>query len=440
MSSLVSIPPLKKNLLTWWQLGILAPMIFLPLCIAGPEIWPDTEGYLHFALYRPPVYPIFLWLFHGFGKQQLVIAMWVQATLFFLTIVYVSGWLRDRLEMPKILIFLLLFSMIALLDRFLVFNNILSDLISFSLFLLTLTFLVDCFEIINVRKIIWLSIVSSLLILTREQFYYLYPLLFALIFWYIWKKELARKIILSSTIIVLSIVMTFCANRGYHYLVNQGASPVVPGVAVLEQALYLSDYTDHTDFSDATQKNYFIKTIRLLEKRRLTKKTMDVPGIKPFQPMTLDVANQMYNLAYLAITHAAKSNFPLPDFYSYNSAVFIEKLVWKLYTHNLKENILFSTWRIISLMGGIWFFVGFMIAMLCMLLRVILDRAWRPSAKQFFVMISFYLMFSNAVIVGLFSDNESRYFYYTYFLYFCLFGLLASELFIKWSNTQCQRL
>lgn len=425
---------LRNNVLTWWQAGILILMIFIPLYTVGPEIWPDTGGYLHFALYRPPVYPVFLWLFRGFAEQQLVVAMWTQASLFCLTVLYVSYWLRDRLEFPAILIFFLLFSMIALFDRFLVLNNILSDLIAFSLFLLTFTVLVDCFKKFDIKKIVLLSILSNLLILTREQFYYFYPLLMVLIFWYAWKKESIKNIVLSLTVVVFSIIVAICVNRAYHHFVNHSGSSIVPGVAILEQALYLSDYTDHTDFSDIVQKNYFIKTIHLLEDQHLTKKTIDIPNIKPFQPMTLDVTNQMYNLAYLAITRAAKTNFPLPDFYSDGAAIFTGKLVWKLYTHNLRENLLFSIWRIISLMGGVWFFSAFIIVMICMLLRIILDRAWQPTTQQLFVIMAFCVIVGNATVVGLFSDAESRYFYCTYFLYFCLFGLIANELFIKRSK------
>lgn len=422
----------KKNVLSWWQIGILLLLIFVPLYVIGPEIWPDTGGYLNFASYRPLVYPLFLWIFHRLGQYQLVVAMWMQAFLAFLTLLYISYWLYDRLKFPKFLIFFILFLVIALFDRFLVFNNILSDLIAFSFFLLTFILLVDCFSILNIKKIILLSLTTNILILTREQFCYFYLFLGALVIWHIWKQEPIKKILISSAIIIFSIMITLLVNRGYHYFANHRAtSIIIPGVAIIEQALYLSNHTDHTDFRDTMQKNYFEKTIKLLEKNHLTKETMNIPGIKPFQPMTLDVTNQMYNLAYLSIIHVAKTHFPLPNFYSDDSNVFIAKLAEKLYTHNLKKNVVFSSWRIASLMGGIWFFAGFLIVLCSIFLRVIADRSWRPNIKQFFIAISIFVILGNAVIVGLFSDNEVRYFYYTYFLYFCLFGLLASELFIK---------
>lgn len=53
----------RKKILYGIQVAIFILLIFGPLYGSTPEIWPDSDAI------RPPVYPVFLWLFDNVDKS-----------------------------------------------------------------------------------------------------------------------------------------------------------------------------------------------------------------------------------------------------------------------------------------------------------------------------------------------------------------------------------
>src|SRR3990167_5870499 len=80
--------------------------------------------------------------------------------------------------------------------------------ITFPLFIFTFFNLVKCFKRENLKKIVLLNILISLLILARTQFYFFYPIILILIIYHIWKKSSKRFILTSGIIFILFAVFT----------------------------------------------------------------------------------------------------------------------------------------------------------------------------------------------------------------------------------------
>ena len=419
----------KKKLSAWWYVGIIGLLIFVPLYRTSPDIWEDTIGYLNFDSLRPPFYPIFLWLFKGLGRYQLEAAMWVQSILNFLVLLYAGRWLHKRLELPKILItVILVMPIIIFFSHFGMLRNIASEAIAFPFFILTFTLFVDSFKVFDVKKIFFLTIVSNILILTREQFYFFYPLFGLLIAWHLWKHMPLRKIFHGLAIILLSILITAFLNRIYHYSVHhyfKDSSGV--GELFITQALYLSNLDMIKNFDKPLEKNVFEKTIRQLEEERLTRQSAPLALHPPF---TLEIARMHYDLVHDRILAIAKANLPALTS-DYEAGTLFIDMSKTLYIHNMKENFRFYVWRVAYFVGGIWIFFSLLIVFFTIIFNALIDGKWNPTISQVFMAISFYTILANAVFVPLFAHFEIRYCYYSYFLYFILCGLLAKEFLSK---------
>ncbi len=415
----------QKNKLPFWQLGILFCLIFIPLYGASPDIWEDTGAYLYFDAVRPPIYPLFLWLFHRFGQHQLLVAMWVQSLINFLALVYAAYWLHTRLELPKFLIFILLAFSVVLLQHFSVYRSILTEALSFPLFIVAVMFFVDSFKDFNIKKVILLSLTVNVLVLTRGQFYYFYILFFMLIAWHIWKRSPLRKLLVGSLTIIFFITVAMLGNRAYHYVLHKHFSvSSASGAVFIQQAMYLSNLGDAAYFRNPDERLFFEKTMKTLEDKHLTR---DNPPLILRPPIGLGVASEYYERAYFPIMCTVRSNLPSRNLYSYDSSAFLVKISKTLYVHNLKKAGIFYVWRVASFVGGPMFFLGFLIVLISICFRALTDRSWNPTIKQIFVSVSFFIILANAAVIGCCAGTDLRYFYYAYFLYLCLWGLLAKE-------------
>src|SRR5689334_20673593 len=95
----------RAKLFSWSQITILGLLIIVYLIKTSPDAECDTTSYLSFSPVRPPLYPIFLWFFHGFGAYQFTIVMWIQSFLSFLSLLYTRHWLHTRLKLSNFLTF-----------------------------------------------------------------------------------------------------------------------------------------------------------------------------------------------------------------------------------------------------------------------------------------------------------------------------------------------
>lgn len=410
-----------------WVVAVLATLIFLPLFGATPNIWPDTAGYLNFASIRPPVYPLFLWAFHAFGQYQLQAVMWAQAVINFFVFLYTFRWLYTRLNLsrPLILIVLLVPILIFIL-HFEMLKNMGTEAVAFPLFILTFTLFVDCFTTCNLKKILFLMITINLLIMTREQFYYFYPLLLLLIGWYVWKRVSVKKFIMLFTIIVLSIFFTSFANHAYHYLIDhkfKGSSGV--GELLITQGLYLADRDVAKYINKPLEKNIFEKIIRQLEAKQLTRQSAPVL-LHP--PLNLETARMHYDLAHDEILLIAKMNIPT-GFSEYDANDIFLNINKTLYLHAIKDHLRLYIWRAAYFVGGIWIFSTCLIILLAIMFRSVLDRKWEPTEIQIFITVAIYVILANAAFVPLFAHFEMRFCYYSYFLYLILGSLVIKEFF-----------
>lgn len=382
----------------------------------------------------PPLYPFFIWLFHIFGTKQYIALRWGQSILTFWSLLYAADWMHKNLSIPRFINI----TIMALMIGFMSFHGqtltrVFSEGLSFPIFIVTFFYLVEAFQSPDLKKIALVSLGSSLLILTRHQFYYFYVMLAFSVIWNYWRRGLFRLMIKNLGLITLFIIMTGILSQQYYHWVSKSSGQSwsaaqwqFTGWRVLVQPMYLAHSTDDVYFSDPEEKKLFDKILNHLEKDQYTRKT--APPLKDNDNILAAEYHYMSILGKFqdSIRRGIEQSQPIDK-----SPEQVDKMLFHmtktLVAHSIKENLVFYLLRVTFYSGApLWVFLSLMIIFLTMIYRIILDKSWCPTIEQAFVMMALIFIVLNSAFVAIVEVQMPRYFYYSIFLYFCLFGLLST--------------
>src|SRR3990167_7636391 len=416
---------IRDKLIFWSPITALCLVLITYLFQMPPKLDFDSTSYILAYSTRPPIYPIFLWLFHNFGKYQLEIAIWAQCILSLLSLLYISNWLHKHLELSGLLILFILLPTVSLLFFYYqTLQTICSEAITLPVFIVTFSLLVECFHTFNIKKLILLVIFANILILTRAQFYYFYFLFMLLTVWYGWKKIPIKKIIITILIMMISIAVTAIINRGYH-LLKHGHFADVPlvGTQLIVQALFLSKIDAAQYFENPVEKNYFIVMIKRLEEQQLTKNSSKL-AMKKVEGFHTTYA--YYTVSYPSILQVNDST--LAGISEYQKEAITLNISKILYWHAIKNNLIFYFWKLVSFFGDISIFLFFLIIFFTSSVRIFISREDNSSFYSVYIWVSLLTILVNTAFVTIFEPLLPAYSYYSYFLIFCLGGLLSKKL------------
>jgi hypothetical protein len=417
------MPITKNRLISQLQVVILILLTLCYLSNISPVIYDDSPGYINFEPIRPPIYPIFIWLFHSFGSYQFTLVMWAQTLFTLAALLYARYWLYQRFKMPGNITFLITLFIMAMFGYYRTMQLICSEAIAFPIFIFTFFALMDCYKTLTLKRILVLTILVNLLILTRLQFYYFYLNYFLLLAWAIWKKIPTKQVWLSVIIITLSTMIGVATNRAYHYALNGRFSdaPAV-GTQLVVQALYLADQSDAQYFTDPTEKAIFQRIMTKLEEKHYTEASE-----QSLLALSRQTTYAYYYAAYNLIMLTCYQN--LPNLSVYQKDRFLLNMAKALYLNNLKKNLFFYALKIGSFFGGIPILLAYLLVLCFTMAGVMKSRNCSPDFSYVFTVVSLLTIFANTPYVTLFEPGQASYFFYSYFLLFCLSGLLAQALY-----------
>lgn len=417
---------IKKNITIVFQTLFLALVIIAYLIKSGPDLGPDAWSYLSFHPMRPPIYPLFVAAFKGFSKYQYIMIMWSQFIITFIALLYAGQWLQRKLNLSNLLTFIcLLLTCIIVIFHYKIIQSISTEAIAFTLFIFDFLLLVECFYNYDIKKIILLSIFTSLLILTRAQFYYFYLLLTSLIIWYMWKKISINKIVLTGLILIISIISTMIINRGYHYYMNDHFAEIpIIGTQLIVQPLFLANKDVLNYFENEKERIIVSKMLTQLENNHLTKSSAPI-FLQP--PLNIQLSNAFYSTLYNSIMYQSDVNiFTGMNLYQKDKLkLHISK---KLFIYELKENLSFYLLRISIFFGDISFFISYVIVFFVIGYRLIKNRENNFDLRMIFIFISLLTILINTAFVAIFEPLLPCYSLYSYFLIYCLMALAIQNL------------
>ena len=405
---------------TLYILYILSMVLLL--LTHDPVIAADTASYVNFSVNRPLLYPIFIWLFKWCGIYQFAAITWAKTIIYGMSLVYARMWLRRHLNLSDFLIFLLFCFTTITTFRF----ALLSESLTVPIFIMAFFSAVEFVTIFQLKKVIWFAVWTTLLILTRTQFYYFY-LLYILIIFICWQQKQAYKnLMLVSVVLLSSIVLTILFNTVYAYFVRgQHDCNISLGNQLIVQPLYMADMNVTDYFNNFTQKKYVSSVLTQMKKEKLSYNDT------PTNPVYLQDIYAYYGFNYNAIqriTCSSIKNVLLSESEQSRFLIDVSKI---LYLHDIKKNLVLYTWKFVEFFGGLPVFFGFLIILAAVGSGLISNKGTRFSIEQAFVTVGIIILFLNNSLVALVETYITRYFFYNYFIYYCFAILAADRLFFR---------
>lgn len=244
-------------------IGILFLMMFVVVLRNPVGYFPDSSGYLNMHIIRTPGYPLFLQLMQSvFGTHFDIATMVFQAIFGCFAVYYFINKLRFHQLLNEF--FSICFAIVLLfpfVSGLKIANNILTEAISYALYLLILANFISFFISKNKKELYYTLPLLLLLLITRYQFVYLIPLAVGMIFWVSFKQKTFKQY----TILILSFLIlpliTSLADKTYHKIVHgHFVSTPWTGMSIITPILFVADAEDVKLFDDATENEFFATT------------------------------------------------------------------------------------------------------------------------------------------------------------------------------------
>ncbi len=244
----------------------------------GILFFPDSDGYLKMELFRSCGYPIFLSLHKIiFGSYYLKMVVVSQFLISFYAIFSFLNTIQ-KFVLKNIFFVGVLFLLLVMpfFYEIKLPNCILSESISYPLYLIILSNLFCYIQSKKTKHLIFSIILTVFLVLVRGQFLFL-TVVFLLVFIVLNKMEILKKINLTITVFILSIpfLVTFI-DIAFHATVHKKAvtTPWV-GIQIATMPFFLSNASDVAAFDDLEQKKYFNFLYQKLHQKKLLFSQMD---------------------------------------------------------------------------------------------------------------------------------------------------------------------
>ena len=354
---------------------VIAMVAFL--CTHAPYVEQDIDpSYLLFGASRPPLYPFFIWLFRWAGYAQFYLIMWAQALLLLGSLFYARVWLRSKLFLSDFAVFLMCLLMIVTVAMHFQVWFIQSEGLALPFFIFAFFALIECFYQFSFKKLFYLSLWASVLVLTRLQFYYFYVLFGLLCVWYLWQRIPLQRFVLGAMILFGSMSATILVDHAYHDIKHGFFADAPYGsLLILVQTLYLAENNAADYFADPSAKRV-MKT--LITQRNAQHLNQDAHLASIFKPSFLQVAYQGYSRNYLAIqdiiertlkTSIENRGGMAANLQANQTAAHLNNV---LIANEFKKNMVFLLWKFIQCMGGVPLFLFFLILLSVSLFAVII--------------------------------------------------------------------
>ncbi len=191
---------IKKNIV---EILVAVGITILLTYSTEPVMYSDSARYLKTNIVDPPIYPTMIVIMRSiFGTLNSVIIL--QTLLIGFSIIYFTKTMTKHFNLEIVVqAFVLLFLFLPIIKFY---SSILTEPFGYAFSLLFVSFVVKLLYNFNYENIIWTSILVLALLLTRNQFIFLYPVIF-LFYIGIFILNKTKKSFIILTVSFLAIVL-----------------------------------------------------------------------------------------------------------------------------------------------------------------------------------------------------------------------------------------
>lgn len=386
----------------------------LILIFLGPEIYPDSQGYLEFSELRAPLYCWFTYLLTWGSFWPIIIAQLVMA---FFSIRCLIKTLRQYFAISLILDVIICGVLyVPYLWNSHIGNAILTEGLCYPLFIYFVAFLLKGVFENQVSYLAAAAGFTALLVLTRHQFLFLYP--FVVIFpLYLLKNNVLR--IKHIGLFLLSFFCFLGVENAYNYFKFDNTQRAgFLGYEMIVGSLFVSKDSDALLFHD--EKRVIFETVFLeLRSKGLTYDLATRRDIKPYF-----IYADNYNIIRHKITKNAYAKIKLPEPILYK---FVTEMAIKLILENKITYTKLYISNIIFNLGGYYFSI---IVLICFMMCTYLTYRTRDKISIYGFLIM-GLTLGNYMLVALVEPVMRRYSIYTDTLLVVYFLMLIQTYFTR---------
>ena len=389
-------------------------------------IHPDSSGYIDASLIRSFGYPAFLF-FHKyvFGIDYLNFVKYSQFILIFFSAYVFKNTVNQYIIKNKIYIFLLfLLLLLPLFFESKIANSILSEGVSYALYLFFLSALLHLVYSEKASRVMIILSTMLLLILIncRGQFLFLIPFLFiVLIFKHLKSKILVPKLVVLVLLIGLVFSISILVDKTYHKIKHQHfTSTPWTGIQLAALPFFISKESDSTLFKNETEKKYFVYIYKELSHQKL---------------LLHQVPTDLYDYDFYATNFTTICNKTLSEYgelFFYNETKDIQtikndaittKVAWILFKNHFFK---WTSFVVKNLYNGFFSISNFLILIFVIVISIF---NYLKSKKDLYFTFAFFslLIVLNLLLVALVEPIISRYIFYNNWVYFVILAFLIEN-------------
>ena len=269
--------------LPYLRLAACAIFYLIFAFISGPVIGADSRGYIEMISAREPVYPILLWIFRKLLGND--IYLWAVVIFQNLLMAFAVWYCTEKLWKRYCSSFVSLAGMyavhagVAVLCQFaaergsIYSNNIMTEGVTMSCWLIFMVLLVDVVEECDKGKLTAALILAAVMTDTRKQMAVAYITLFgAMMIARIGRdnvKQYFTRLAILTGGIVLSVIVALSGTRLYNYVLRGEFTQNTRDMnLVLTTSLYVSDKSDSSLIEEEAVRELFTRTMDILDESK----------------------------------------------------------------------------------------------------------------------------------------------------------------------------
>lgn len=408
-------------------LGILFLITFVIVLRNPIEYFPDSTGYVNMHIIRAPGYPLFLQFMQTLFGTGFELATVIFQTIFGCFSIY---FFIHKLRSHQLIndFFSVCFGIVLLfpfVSGLKIANNILSEAISYSLYLIIIANFIAFFLSKNKKELFYALPLLGLLLITRYQFVYLIPLALLLIFWVSFKKrEFKQYTILIGSFLVLPLI-TSLVDKTYHKIVHDHfVSTPWTGMNIITPIFFVADVEDEAIFESEQEKEFFNKTYKDLAAEKMNINHLE---LAPNETPTLFYIS---NFARITMGPIFKNgNAVLDSTLSENEKyIALDKMTSNMVKPLALDN--FSKWKRIFVRNMLFAFGGIKQAFLYFLIAlcsflVLFKRDQKESKVLLIISLAFI---ANIILVAIGMHAVVRFTFYNDWVLFLTILILLNSL------------
>lgn len=249
---------------------------------SDPVIYDDSDRFLNGGLQNPPLYPAIIMIMQSLFKNlnSIIIfqTLFLGLSIIVFTRTVTSIFDLDLIKKTLIAIFLFL-------PTIKYYNNLLTEPLCSALSLLFVSFIIKLIFNFNIQNLFWSSVLILLLLLSRNQFIFLYPLIL-ITYIGIYIVNTSKKtlvLLISSFLLILTIHNSLIVlNKHFNKDLNENKTLLNSNRGIFHfvfiDAIYISSSKDVELFKDEKLKKTFEQIFKEVDRQKASSKYYNSRG------------------------------------------------------------------------------------------------------------------------------------------------------------------